>query len=104
MWVSMNVYICGHSGQYFGELGLLFPIERTASAVAATFCDVFCLRYEDLHNIMKGEKLYKQFDIIKEIRISKNITNTSVVYRIKNNVQCSEIFTLEFEIVFHNVT
>ena len=62
-------YICGHSGQYFGELGLLFPIERTASAVAATFCDVFCLRYEDLHNIMKGEKLYKQFDIIKEIRI-----------------------------------
>ena len=53
--------IRGHSGQYFGELGLLFPIERTASAVAATFCDVFCLRYDDLHNIMKGEKLDKQY-------------------------------------------
>ena len=31
-------------GQYFGELGLLFPIQRTASARAITFCDIFCLR------------------------------------------------------------
>ena len=48
------------SGQYFGEMALLFSMLRTATCRAVQYSDVFC--YNDLHDIVEGSgKHYKGY-------------------------------------------
>jgi F-box/leucine-rich repeat protein 7 len=41
-----------HQGSFFGEIGILFSIPRTATIMAATKCFVACLTAETLQSIL----------------------------------------------------
>jgi F-box/leucine-rich repeat protein 7 len=41
-------------GSYFGEIGIMFNIKRTATVVAKTPSILLCLTSEQLHSVLQG--------------------------------------------------
>lgn len=48
-----TVFATLRDGAFFGEIALLFAERRTASVKALTYCDLFCLKKEDLQSVLK---------------------------------------------------
>ena len=57
--LSQVVSILG-PGQYFGDLGLLFGIPRSATIRAATHCELVMISKEELEDVLKGFPIVKK--------------------------------------------
>jgi glucose-6-phosphate 1-dehydrogenase len=56
--VSGNVIHILKDGDFFGEIGLLLPIPRTATVRAKTLCDLFVLDKSDFSRILKDHQQF----------------------------------------------
>lgn len=61
---------------FFGEVGLMFPVRRTASVVAETYCDAFIMHYHDLHGIL--EEYPEDMDRVTSVAIKNLQTFTDI--------------------------
>jgi CRP-like cAMP-binding protein len=85
------------AGDYFGEIVLLLDTTRTASARAATYCDVFALSKKDFGDVLRHfPDMLPVLQRMAEVRIGQDLLR-SLLPREKYFSECSPEFLQDIE-------